>query len=80
MASITIRDLEDDVKIRLLERAAEHHRSIEEEARMILRDAVACKPPSQDLASAFLQRFGPTNGIDLELPPREPVREPPSFD
>ncbi len=40
MASITIRTLDDDVKTRLRVRAAEHHRSMEEEARLILRDAV----------------------------------------
>ena len=32
MASITIRNLDDDVKTRLRVRAAEHHRSMEEEA------------------------------------------------
>ncbi len=40
MASITVRDPDDDVKTRLRVRAAEHHRSMEEEARIILRDAV----------------------------------------
>ena len=39
MASITIRNLDVDVKARLRVRAAEHHRSMEEEARIILRDA-----------------------------------------
>ena len=40
MASITIRNLEDDVKRRLRIRAAEHGRSMEEEAREILRQVV----------------------------------------
>ncbi len=40
MASITIRNLEDDVKVRLRLRAAEHQRSMEEEARIILRETV----------------------------------------
>ncbi len=40
MASITIRNLDDDVKTRLRVRDAEHHRSMEEEARIILHDAV----------------------------------------
>ena len=80
MASITIRNLDDDVKTRLRVRAAEHHRSMEEEARLILRDAVRRKPGSRDLASIFRSHFGPANGVDLELPPREPAREPPPFD
>ena len=44
VASITIRNLDDDVKTRLRIRAAEHHRSMEEEARLILHDAVVRKP------------------------------------
>ena len=80
IASITIRNLDDEVKTRLRVRAAEHHRSMEEEARLILRDAVGRKPSSRNLASIARSHFGPTNGVDLELPPRELGREPPSFD
>ena len=80
MASITIRNLDDEVKTRLRVRAAEHHRSMEEEARLILRDAVGRKPSSRNLASIVRSHFGPTNGVDLELPSRELGREPPSFD
>ena len=40
MASITIRNLDEEVKSRLRVRVAEHHRSMEEEARLILCDAV----------------------------------------
>ena len=80
MASITICNLDDDVKTRLRVRAAEHHRPMEEEVRLILRDAVGRKPSSRDLATIIRSHFGPVNGVDLELPPREPAREPPSFD
>ncbi len=38
MASITIRNLDDDVKTRLRVRAVAHHRLMEEEARLFLRD------------------------------------------
>ena len=80
MASITIRNLDDEVKTRLRVRAAEHHRSMEEEARVILREAVARKPSSRNLAEITRSYFGPDKGVDLELPPRGPGREPPSFD
>ncbi len=80
MASITIRNLDDDVKTRLRVRAAENGRSMEEEARVILRDAVGRKPGSQNLASLIRARFGPLGGVEMELPPREPAREPPRFD
>ena len=79
MASITIRNLDDEVKTRLRVRAAEHHRSMEE-ARLILREAVGGKADSRNLASIVRSHFGPDNGVDLELPPREAGREPPSFD
>ena len=80
MASITIRNLNDKVKARLRGRAADHDQSTEEEARLILRDAVGRKPHSRNLADAIRARIAPLGGVDLELPPREPVREPPSFD
>ena len=80
MASITIRNLDDDVKTRLRVRAAENHRSMEEEARLILRDAVGRKPSTENLAEAIRARIAPLGGVDLELPPREPGREPPTFD
>ena len=80
MASITIRNLDDDVKTRLRVRAAENGRSMEEEVRVILREAVGRKSDSRNLASIIRARFGPLGGVDLELPPREPAREPPKFD
>ena len=40
MASITICNLDDDVKIRLRVRAAGNGRFMEEEARLIMREAV----------------------------------------
>ena len=79
MESITIRNLDDDVKTRLRIRAAENGRSMEEEARVILRDAVGSKPGTHNLASLIRARFGPLGGVELELPPREPAREPPRF-
>lgn len=44
MASITIRNLEDDTKHRVKLRAAQHGRSMEEEARDILRRATDAPP------------------------------------
>ena len=80
VASITIRNLDDEVETRLRVRAADNGRSMEEEARLILCDAVGRKPSSRNLASIIRSHFGPSNGVDLELPARGPAREPPSFD
>ena len=80
MASITIRNLDEDVKTRLRVRAAGNGRSMEEEARLILGNAVGNETETRDLASIIRSYFGPTNGVDLELPPRGGARVPPSFD
>ncbi len=81
MASITIRNLDDEVKTRLRIRAAEHGRSMEEEARVVLRDAVACEATQEiRLGTALRDLFSPFGGVELDLPPREYVREPPRFD
>ncbi len=80
MASITIRNLDNDVKTRLRIRAAAHGRSMEEEARLILREAVERQAGPTNLARAIRVRFAPLGGVELELPPRPPMREPPRFE
>ena len=80
MASVTIRNLDDDVKSRLRVRAAGNGRSMEHEARLILREAVGREPSSDVLADIIRAHFGPSKGVDLELPPRDAGREPPAFD
>ena len=53
---------------------------MEQEARAILGEALFQEsPPGKDLAEAIRSRFAPYGGVELELPPREPMREPPSF-
>ncbi len=75
MASITIHNLDNDVKTRLRIRAARHGRSMEEEARLILAQAVDREPaPAKGLGTALHELFKPFGGVDLELPPREPPR------
>ena len=80
MASITIRNLDDGVKTRLRIRAAGNGRSMEEEARVILAEAVDREQsPVKGLGTALHELFKPLGGVELELPPREPMREPPKF-
>ena len=76
MASITIRNLDDDIKQRLRVRAAERGRSMEEEARDILRRVMAENAPPRDLAAAIRARVNPADRTDLNLPAREPIPEP----
>ena len=87
MASITVRKIEDELKQRLRVRAAEHGHSMEEEARSILRlalgeDGTPAKNavPEKDLGTAIHELFKPFGGVELEIPPREPMRELPRFD
>ena len=78
MASITIRNLDALTKERLRIRAARRGRSMEDEARNILRAVVAEESaPKRNLAEAIQRRFQPLGGIELELPRRGPVRKPP---
>ncbi len=81
MASITIRQLGDETKQRLRVRAAEHGRSMEEEAREILRGALATAAASPiDLAASIRARLEPLGGVELEIPPRQHIRRPPDFE
>jgi plasmid stability protein len=78
MASLSIRNLDEKTKHRLRIRAARGNRSMEEEARNILRAALAGEPSTvRDLASVIRQRFEPVGGVEIALPSREPAREPP---
>jgi plasmid stability protein len=80
MATMTIRNLDEALKARLRVRAAEHGKSMEEEARDILRAALSTEAgvPS-DLGRAIHARFAALGGIDLAAPLREPIREPADF-
>lgn len=80
MASITIRNLDDDVKRRLRVRAAEHGRSMEEEARDILRQVVGQPSAPRNLGLAIHARFAAAGGIDLAPVERGPMRNTPDFD
>ena len=67
MVSITIRNLDDDLKTRLRVRAAEHHRSMEEEVRIILRDTVnGGRAAPRDLAKFTRECFLPLGGVELQ--------------
>ena len=81
MAQVIVRNLEDTVKRKLQRRAARNGRSMEEEIRDILRNAVRDEArPRKGLGTEIAELF---KGIELE----EPIEElrgfdirPPDFD
>jgi plasmid stability protein len=75
MATLTIRDFDDDLKAELRVRAARHGRSMEAEVRAILRSALTAPTPQPGMGSRIRQRFADVEDTALPLPPRpEPPR------
>ena len=76
MASMTIRNIDERLKARLRMRAARHGRSMEDEARDILRAALSQSPRTGGLIQAIRARIEPLGGVELEIEPRAAIREP----
>jgi plasmid stability protein len=79
VGSLTIRNLDDALKRRLRVRAAEHGRSMEQEVREILRQALGGLPPG-DLGRAIHERFAAIGGVELEFPTRDAMGAAPEFE
>ena len=80
MASILIRQVDERTKRRLRTSAARHGRSMEEEARAILKGALATeKAQERNLAESIRRRFAALGGVELPEVVREPIRRPPHF-
>lgn len=68
MVQLVVRQIEEEVKARLKRRAASHGRSMEEEVRHILRNAVKeDNRPVTRLGSRIAARFG-KEGLTTDLP------------
>ena len=77
MATLTIRDFDEELKAKLRVRAAEHGRSMEAEVRAILASVLTKPTSSLGMGSRIRQRFSDIDHVSLELPARtEPVRAP----
>lgn len=71
MATLTIRDLDDEVKARLRIRAAENGRSMEAEARELLAAALSGRRPVRGLGSHIRNQFADIGGAELDMPARD---------
>lgn len=76
MASLTIRNVDDDLKQRLRLQAARHGCSMEQEARNILRSAVETPLAGAGFAQKIQQRFAGLGAENLPIPPRRAARLP----
>lgn len=85
VATITIRNLDENTKRKLQLRAALNGRSMEAEARELLR-AVTDEVPTEtqaeeSLYDAIRKRFAKFGGVELEIPEREFSNRPiPTFE
>jgi plasmid stability protein len=81
MTTLTVRNVDQNLKERLRIRAAQNGRSMEAELRQILNDVLTGdRDRETNLAEAIRRRFAPFGGVELEPHPSQQVREPPSFD
>jgi plasmid stability protein len=81
VAAITIRNLDETLKARLRLRAARRGKSMEEEARDILRAALSSEPKrTSDLGQTIRKRFAALGGVDLPELARAPIRDPVDFE
>ncbi len=79
MGSLTLRNIDDSLKASLRMRAAANDRSMEEEARQILRQSLLRKKSSVGIGTQISQRFAAAGGIDLPEAVRSAPRRPPAF-
>ena len=79
MASLTLRNIDDSLKSRLRMNAAENGRSMEEEARQILKQHLLRKRSSAGIASRISRRFAAVGGVDLTDMHRSTPRRPPTL-
>ena len=79
MASLTLRNIDESIKASLRMSAAEHGRSMEEEARQILKQFLLRKRSSTGIGSCIARRFAVMGGVDLPDVNRSGPRRPPTF-
>jgi plasmid stability protein len=81
MATITIRNLDENVKRELQIRAALNGRSMEAEARQMISEPLMRTPSTlgieqeEDLGTAIRKLFAPLGGVELQIPPRQFSRQ-----
>ena len=73
VASMTIRNLDEKLKARLRVQAAKHGRSMEDEARDIIRSALSAASSRASLVKWIRRKIEPLGGVELQIAYREPM-------
>ena len=76
MASITIRNLDDEVKAALRVAAARAGHSMEEHVRQLIVESVEPEPQSRGIGSWLHAQFRGAGGDGLEIPARTEMADP----
>ncbi|NQU65333.1 MAG: plasmid stabilization protein [SAR324 cluster bacterium] len=71
MATLTIRNLDEEIKRQLRIQGAKHNRSMEAEARVILQKTLLTTDANFGLASQIREIVTPYGGVELDLPDRK---------
>jgi antitoxin FitA len=79
MATLTIRNIDEDLKTSLRVQAARHGQSMEEEVRSILRQGLSKNQPTSGLGQRLASRFQSV-AAELTIPPRALQRPPPAWE
>lgn len=74
MASITLRNFDESLKAHLRKSAAANNRSMEEEARQILKQHLLRHKSTQGIGTRIASRFAEVGGVDLSGVPRSAPR------
>ncbi len=70
MATLTLRNIDESLKARLRMVAAANGRSMEEEARQILKQFLLRKRSTEGIGTRISRHFGEVGGVDLPGVPR----------
>ncbi len=80
MTYLTIHNLDENIKARLQKQAEKHGRSLEEEAKEILRNALTEEEKTINIVTMIERRFAHCGDFELPEIPREPMCQIPTFE
>lgn len=80
MSDLLIRNIEPRLKQRLKDQARRDGKSLSEEAKTLLGEALARREPEKPLGTALVEHFRGLGRIELDIPRRDELPEAPDFE